>query len=526
MTAFFRSSVFQTVWQEMIGLKNRSTESTPEAMRLRQDCGVMLRVAAHDAERRATLWLRHALLAFLILSSFGLFLNDDASAAETKPRPNVLFLFADDMRADSIAALGNATVKTPNLDALVRRGFVMRNAYCFGGNSAAVCTPSRNMLLSGNAYFRWKDFVPPEMKNARPGGLAPGDGPNFPLSMRDAGYLTYHHGKKGNTAPLIQAKFEINKYLRDDEAERLSGEPGREIVDEAISFLRDRHGAAVKSADSKPFCMYLAFGNPHDPRVAAKKYLDQYDVDRIPLPKNYLPLHPFDNGEMTVRDEKLLPWPRTEADIRRTLHEYYATITALDFHIGRLLESLKEFGQLDNMLIVFSADQGIAVGSHGLLGKQNLYDAGMKSPLIFAGSGIASGESDALVHLFDIFPTICDLVGASVPTTIDGRSFRPVLEGKTKVARPELMLAYLDKQRAFRDERWKLIRYPQVNVTQLFDLQTDSDERHNLADEPAQKERVAEMLTRLIKRQQHYNDDLLLTVRNPKPAAWTLPTTN
>src|SRR5712691_9667798 len=175
---------------------------------------------------------------FILLVLIGIS-DAPGQAAETKLRPNVLFLFADDMRADSIAALGNSTVKTPNLDTLVRRGFVMRNAYCFGGNSAAVCTPSRNMLLSGNAYFRWKDFVPPGMKNSKPGGIAPGDAPNFPLSMKDAGYVTYHHGKKGNTAPLIQAKFEINKYLANDEAERRSGEPGKEIVDDAIAFVRE-----------------------------------------------------------------------------------------------------------------------------------------------------------------------------------------------------------------------------------------------------------------------------------------------
>ena len=134
-----------------------------------------------------------------------------ATAAE---RPNVLFLFADDMRADSIGVLGNPTVKTPHLDSLVKRGFALRNAYCFGGNSAAVCTPSRNMLLSGNAYFRWKDYVPPGAGEGRKGMLSPGDGPNLPLSFRDAGYITYHHGKKGNTATLIQAKFEINKYLK------------------------------------------------------------------------------------------------------------------------------------------------------------------------------------------------------------------------------------------------------------------------------------------------------------------------
>ena len=438
-----------------------------------------------------------------------------AVAADTNARPNVLFLFADDMRADSIAALSHPTVKTPNLDTLVKRGFVMRNAYCLGGNSAAVCTPSRNMLLSGKAFFRWKDFTPPNQKQK--GGIAPGDGPNFPLSMKAAGYVTYHHGKKGNTAPLIQAKFDVNKYLTNDEAERLSGEPGQEIVDDAITFLRDR------PADAKPFCMYLAFGNPHDPRVAAQKYLDQYDRDAIPLPKNFRPVHPFDNGEMTVRDEKLLPWPRTEADVRRTLHEYYATITALDFHIGRLLQSLKELGKLDNTLIVFSADQGIAVGSHGLLGKQNLYDAGMKTPLVFAGPGIPRGGSDALLYLLDIYPTVCDLVGAAPPEGIDGVSFRPVITGQTPVIRRELFLSYLSVQRAIRDERWKLIRYPQVNVTQLFDLQADPDEMHNLAGEPAQSERVKTMLARLAELQPAWGDTAPLTVPNPKPAAWLPP---
>ena len=437
-------------------------------------------------------------------------------AADAKARPNVLFLFADDMRADSIAALGNPTVKTPNLDTLVKRGFAMRNAYCFGGNSAAVCTPSRNMLLSGNAFFRWKDFAPPNNPKQK-GAIAPGDGPNFPLSMKDAGYVTYHHGKKGNTAPLIQAKFDVNKYLTNDEAERQSGEPGKEIVDDAIQFLSQR------PADAKPFFMYLAFGNPHDPRVADKKYLDQYDRDSIPLPKNFRPLHPFDNGEMTVRDEKLLPWPRTEADVRRTLHEYYATIMALDFHIGRLLESLRKSRQLDNTIVLFSADQGIAVGSHGLLGKQNLYDVGMKSPLIFAGPGIPHGESDALVYLLDIYPTVCDLVGAASPEKIDGLSFKPALSGSSKSARRELFLSYLSIQRAIRDDRWKLIRYPQVNVTQLFDLQSDPDEIHNLADDPAQRERVQTMLSRLAESQTTWGDTAPLTVANPKPAKWSPP---
>src|SRR5207253_8356380 len=133
--------------------------------------------------------------------------------------------------------------------------------------------------------FRWKDFTPPGMPAARKGLLSPGDGPNFPLSLAEAGYLTYHHSKRGNTAPLIQAKFEVNKYLRNDEAERRSGEPGKEIVDEAITFLKAKK-------DPRPVFMYLAFSNPHDPRVAAETYRKQYDPAKLPLPKNFLPLHP------------------------------------------------------------------------------------------------------------------------------------------------------------------------------------------------------------------------------------------
>jgi len=449
------------------------------------------------------------------------------AAAVAAGKPNVLFLFADDMRADSIAALGNPVVKTPNLDSIAQRGFAFRNAFCFGGNSPAVCTPSRNMLLSGNAFFRWKDYQPPAgnpgknpNKKKKGGGakgmLAPGDAPNFPLSMEAAGYETYHHGKKGNTATLIQAKFQHNKYLQNDTAERESGEPGREIADHAVQFFKGRDA-------SKPFFMYLAFGNPHDPRVAAQKYLDLYKRDEIPLPKNYRPVHPFDNGDMAIRDEKLSPWPRTEDEIRRTLHEYYATITAMDRHIGRILTALKESGQAENTIILFSADQGIAVGSHGLLGKQNLYNAGMNAPLFFAGPGIPKGRSDALVCLFDIYPTVCDLVGADVPKTIDGVSFKPVIEGKSKAVREEMFFAYMKVQRAVIADGFKLIRYPQINRSQLFDFTNDPDEINDLANDPARKERIASLMAKMEKWQKHYGDDLPLTSANPRPAEWSPP---
>jgi arylsulfatase A-like enzyme len=422
------------------------------------------------------------------------------TAAAQATRPHVVFLFTDDQRADTLGALGSPHVKTPHLDQLARAGTVFQSAYCLGGNSPAVCLPSRNMLLSGRAYFRWQ------------GGQAPATEATFPAVMKAAGYETYHHGKRGNSALNIQAQFDHNQYLMDQE-DRTSGEPGQAIVDRAIEFLAGR-------TSDKPLFMYLAFANPHDPRVAAEKYLAQYQRDRIPLPKNFLPLHPFNNGEQFVRDELLAPFPRTEDEIRRHWHEYSAVITALDGHIGRLLAALKERGMYDNTIFIFSSDQGLAMGSHGLMGKQNLYEAGMKVPLFVTGPGIPKGETAALAYLLDIFPTVCDLVGAKTPDGLDGKSLRPVIDGKAASVRDSLFFAYRDVQRAVRDQRFKLIRYPQVNVTQLFDLQSDPDELKNLAAEPAHGERIKSLTARLERWQRELGDTTPLVVQNPQNPAW------
>src|SRR4051794_14712011 len=207
-----------------------------------------------------------------------LILGAAPSGAADARRPNVLLLLADDLRADAIGALagGRPAARTPHLDALVRSGFVFRNAYCLGSNVPAVCLPSRNMLLWGRAYFRWK------------GAYAPGGPPNLPLSLEAAGYTTYNHGNGGNGAIEIGKRFNQSRYL-DDDKERTSGQPGKTIVDRAIRFLETREGGR----DRRPFFLYLAFEAPHDPRVAAREFRDLYDPARIALPANYLSVHPF-----------------------------------------------------------------------------------------------------------------------------------------------------------------------------------------------------------------------------------------
>ncbi len=419
--------------------------------------------------------------------------------------PNVLLLVADDWRADAIGAYGHKIVKTPHADSLVQRGFSFRQAYCQGSNSPAVCTPSRNMLLSGQSYFRnW------------PGGLAPGSGPNLADAFKKAGYYTYRDGKQSNVAREIHKRFDRNLHLADDDAERRSGEPGHTIVDRAIEFLDERQA-------DRPWLMLLEFEAPHDPRVAAPHFLDLYQEATIPLPQNYLPVHPFDNGEMTIRDERLAPWPRTPEEVRRQLREYYAVISGLDFHIGRLLAALDSHKLSEQTLIVFLSDHGLAVGSHGLFGKQSLYEHSMRVPLVFCGPGIKAGNSDALVYLLDVLPTVCGLAGVEPPSDIDGRSLTGILRGKQTKVRDTLGTSYRDVQRAIRDDRWKLIRYPQINRTQLFDLASDPAETHDLAAEPAQQSRVRE-LTSLLQQWQHaVGDQQPLVVANPRADVFLPP---
>ena len=181
----------------------------------------------------------------ILLPLIALLATMSQALAAGADKPHIVFLFTDDQRADTIGALGHPHVQTSNLDALARRGMIFRNAYCLGGNSPAVCLPSRNMLLSGRAYFRWQ------------GPQAPATDATFPAVLKAAGYETYHHGKRGNTALNIQALFDHNQYVQDNE-DRTNGEPCQTIVDAAIGFLKGR-------SREKPVFMYLAFSSPHDP---------------------------------------------------------------------------------------------------------------------------------------------------------------------------------------------------------------------------------------------------------------------
>jgi len=459
-----------------------------------------------------------ALLATSLL--FAAVVTGARAAANATP-PNILFIFADDHRADTIAALGNAHIQTPNLDRLVRRGVAFNHAYMMGGMNAATCVPSRAMLLSGRSLFHIDQALTRDE--------------TWPAAFGRAGYTTFISGKWHNTPASVPLSFQRARQLftggmtnpmKAPLADLENGKMGPAKVspqhacaafaDETITFLKEKH--------TTPFFAYLAFDGPHDPHIVPDDYPVRYDPAKIPLPPNFLAQHPFDNGEMTIRDEQLLPWPRTSADVRAMLADYYRYISYLDLLIGRVLDTLDASPAAKNTIVVFSADSGVARGSHGLIGKQNLYEHSMRVPLIIAGPGIpANQRTDAMCYLFDVIPTLGALSGVAGPKTSEGLDLSATLRNPATPARTSLMFAYQKVQRSLRDERYKLIRYPQVDRTQLFDLVADPAERTDLSARPEHAARITAMTAALAVEMKRVDDPAELTVASPRPAAWSPP---
>ncbi len=456
-------------------------------------------------------------LAISVLVGVSLAPGDPQALGQRPSRPNILLLLADDQRADTIGAWGNRHIRTPNLDRLARRGTSFRGNYCFGSNSGAVCVPSRAMLLSGRTWFD----VPHDLHGV---GL-------LPEVLRAAGYETFATGKWHNGEPSFVRAFPRGRSIffdgmadhtkvpvadvRDGQvvdrriAEKFSSE---QFADAAVDFLRSWSGPG-------PFFCYVAFTAPHDPRNPPEPFRHMYYRDRPPLPEDFLPQHPFDNGILkNVRDENLAPYPRTRQVVGDQLCEYYGLITHLDEQVGRILAALEQSGHGEDTVIIYTADHGLALGSHGLLGKQSLYEHSMRSPLIIAGPGIPAGRSTAaFTYLFDLFPTICALAGAKPPEGLAGRDLRPLWEDEHAKIRESVFLPFSDLMRSVRDGRWKLIVYPPINHRQLFDLRDDPHETRDLAAEAGHEPEIARLTALMRSWQEKLGDEQPLAVSTPKP---------
>jgi len=436
---------------------------------------------------------------------------------KNEENPNILFLLADDQRAGTINALGNPEIITPNMDMIANEGFSFSNTYLMGAMNGAVCAPSRAMLMTGRSLYN----IDPTGNTIDTAHIT------LPKTLEQNGYHTFHIGKWHNGRPaFIQSFGDGSKFFfggmhsqynvptyefsqagdySTEKQNELSPKHSSELyADAAVEFLKNYNS-------DKPFFLYVAFQAPHDPREMPQKYLDMYDTASLSLPSNFKSEHPFDNGEIDIRDEWLAGYPRTSPEVKANIAAYYAMITHLDEQIGRILKVLKERGMEENTIVVFSGDNGLAVGQHGLMGKQNLYEHSINVPLIIKGPGIPQNKrTENSAYLFDIYPTICDLAGVKdIPESVQGISLKPTLMEQEQHSREVMFFAYKNFQRAVRKGKWKLIKYNVNNevTTQLFDLEVDPYETTNLADNPQYKNQLDEM-TEVLSWQMLENNDL------------------
>lgn len=495
------------------------------------------------------------LLAIFLLA---LLFSCEAKQEVEKGAPNILFLFADDLSYEAVRALGNSTIETPNLDRLAARGASFTHAYNMGGWHGAICAASRTMLMSGRSLwpaweaeqaFRKKDstvmsqtwgrimarngydtymsgkwhivapadYVFDEARHIRPG--MPRD--SWPAFRKDKGKLLTE--KNGNDLDL-KSIMPVGYHRPNDENDKSwspsdtsfggfwqGGKHWSEVLrDDGLDYIE----AAAKKDD--PFFMYLAFNAPHDPRQAPQSFVDKYPLDKIKVPDNFMPLYPEKDSigcSPGLRDEALAPFPRTEYAVKTHIQEYYAIITHLDEQIGKILDALEASGKMDNTYIFFSADHGLSVGNHGLIGKQNMYDHSVRVPLMIAGPDIPAGSKISEdVYLQDLMATGLEIAGIEKPEYVYFQSLLGMAKGTQKEGHLDAVYgAYRDLQRMIRKDGFKLVIYPKAKKLKLFDINEDPKEITNLATDPVYHERMANMFLELMDLQTQMQDTLDLS---------------
>ncbi|MEL7499259.1 MAG: sulfatase-like hydrolase/transferase [Planctomycetota bacterium] len=457
-------------------------------------------------KRMACLLVRRSWLAAVIVIVICGANCVEADDSFVTDQPNVLFIFADDHSFDSVGALGNDEVMTPNIDSIARSGMTFTRAYNMGAWGGAVCVASRTMLNTGR--FVWA-------AQRLDLGKERASGRTWAQLMSDAGYETYFTGKwhvklkpsdlfdhvghvRGGmpkqTPEGYDRPAEGNAWTPWDQTKGGFWEGGKHwsevVADDTIEFLE----RAKRS--EKPFFMYIAFNAPHDPRQSPQEFVKKYPADKIKIPVNFQSRYPYQDEigcGTQLRDARLAPFPRTEADVRVHRQEYYAIITHMDREIGRILKALEDSGKSDSTYVFFTADHGLACGHHGLMGKQNMYEHSMRVPFFVRGPGVEAGKTSAeRIYLQDVMATSLDLAGREIPKHVSFQNLGPMIRGEedAKSKYDAIYGGYKELQRMVIKDDWKLILYPTAEAIRLYDLNQDPNELKDRSNEVEQSERI------------------------------------
>lgn len=438
-------------------------------------------------------------------------------------KPNILFIFSDDQSFETIGVNGQTIVETPNLDRLTKSGTTFTHAYNQGSWAGAVCVASRAMLITGTSLWNARTAIK-KVKQKKQF--------SWPELMSKAGYKTYMSGKWHVPIP-VKSVFDITKNVRAGMPKSIKKAYNRPVEGENPNtawlpwdranggfWEGGKHWSEVLANDGmqfiekakndeKPFFMYLAFNAPHDPRQAPKEYIDKYPLNKIKLPENYQDAYPDMgiNGVPKIRDEKLAPFPRTPYAIKIHRQEYYASITYMDAQIGRILDALEKSGKINNTYIIFTSDHGLAVGHHGLVGKQNMYEHSMRAPFIISGPNIKVDKKiDTPIYIQDAMATSLELATITKPDYITFKSVLPLIKNNKKNNYEAIYGAYIGIQRMIIKDQWKLIVYPKLKKKKLFHLLEDKFEMNDLANNSNYSHKVKEM-TELLEAEMNMNND-------------------
>ena len=458
-------------------------------------------------------------------------------------RPNILWFTTDQQRFDTIGALGNPHVKTTVMDELVAGGTTFTHAFC----QSPICTPSRSSFLTG--------MYPSSLRQNRNGNeVFNSDAPLVTKLIADAGYVCGNVGKlhlasghdgietradDGYTvfdyshAPRDNSGYDYADWVRTQGAsvDALSDSPEGIPADlHQTTWCANRAIDFIQGHQDDPWLLTVNPYYPHPPFDPPKSYRDRYDPDLLPGPhfrpsdlEQQAALAAIDFqtrarspevvGEV-AEDEQMTPYGRVSAvglheDMRRIQAAYYAMIELVDDQLGRILRALDATGQRENTLVLFTSDHGEALGDHGLVLKgARFYEGLVRVPLIFnaAGQVTAGVQSSALVELTDLAPTLLDFLGLSVPDAMQGKSLAPILTGTGDANhhREHVRSEYIDavdlpdatSATMFRTERYKLVRYHNHGLGELYDLSVDPWEHDNLWDLPEHRDVKLDLLAR------------------------------
>ena len=457
---------------------------------------------------------------------------------EVKKKPNFLFVLVDDQSPFDFKFYDStSTLDAPTITQLAKDGLVVDDARHMGAMVGAVCKPSRHMIMSGRTVWSLPSMQgyinPNEPKNLEENTIG--------AIFNRAGYSTMRTCKVGNSYPKANKQFTVVKDATKRGGTDESGSAWH--ADQVLTYLEDRDS----TADENPFFIYFGLSHPHDVRDGTPELLAKYGATnhtdknslpaanerQPPLPDNYLDGHPFHHGHLELRDEENVSgvWKnRDEQTVRNEIGREYACSENIDIQLNKVLRKLEAMGELDNTYIIYTSDHGIAVGRHGLMGKQNLYEHTWRVPLIVKGPGIKANQRvKGNIYLTDILPTLCDLADIDIPETVQGKSFKPVLMGEQDSIRDVMYGVYAGGStpgmRTVKKGDWKLIKYDvlegKVRETQLFNLAENPNEyialhgkssemQNNLAENSKYAAKLAEMENLLLEEMETYGDPFRL----------------